>query len=156
MRLRNAEVGDIDAILEHRLAMYREMGHNDPAELAMVERVSREYLQDAIPADTFHAVLAEEDGAGIVGGGGVVVVPWPGGGFRSRPRRAWILNIYVHRDWRRRGLARAIMKALIEWCRSQEFDCVCLHASREGRPLYEQLGFVATNEMRLDLGRKLH
>jgi len=30
---------------------------------------------------------------------------------------------------------------------------VYLHASDEGRPLYESIGFDATNEMRLDLSR---
>jgi len=30
-------------------------------------------------------------------------------------------------------------------------DVVVLHASPEGRPLYEALGFAATNEMRIQL-----
>ena len=43
------------------------------------------------------------------------------------------------------------MRELVDWCRAQGFDCVCLHASDAGRPLYEQLGFQPTNEMRLNL-----
>ncbi len=42
-------------------------------------------------------------------------------------------------------------EVLITWCRLQEFDCICLHASNEGRPLYELLGFEVINEMRLNL-----
>jgi ribosomal protein S18 acetylase RimI-like enzyme len=54
-------------------------------------------------------------------------------------------------EYRRRGIARSIMRELIDRWRSQGFDCVCLHASDEGRPLYEQIGFQPTNEMRLNL-----
>jgi GNAT superfamily N-acetyltransferase len=54
-------------------------------------------------------------------------------------------------EYRRRGIARSIKRELIDWCRSQGFDCVCLHASDEGRLLYEQIGFQPTNEMRLNL-----
>ena len=43
------------------------------------------------------------------------------------------------------------MRTLIDWCRTEGFESVNLHASADGRPLYEQLGFEATNEMRLSL-----
>ena len=45
----------------------------------------------------------------------------------------------------------ALMRTLIDWCRAEGFNSVNLHASVDGRPLYEQLGFEATNEMRLGL-----
>jgi GNAT superfamily N-acetyltransferase len=64
-----------------------------------------------------------------------------------------ILNMYVEREHRRRGIARALMEKMIAWCRENGFVSVGLHASDEGRPLYEQLGFEATNEMRLKLTR---
>ena len=151
LQLRIATLDDLETILQHRLAMFRDMGHHDPRELANMERVSRDYFQDAIPEGSYYGILAEVAGAGVVGGGGVVVVPWPGSGNRSRPLRPWILNVYVQPKFRRQGIARAVMNALIGWCRSQEFDCVCLHASNDGRPVYEQLGFQPTNEMRLNL-----
>jgi hypothetical protein len=43
------------------------------------------------------------------------------------------------------------MDALIKWCRAEGFGSVSLHASPFGRPLYEQMGFLPTNEMRLFL-----
>lgn len=62
-----------------------------------------------------------------------------------------ILNMYVEKSYRRRGIARALMEKMIDWCRSEGFTQVCLHASNEGRPLYETLGFKPTTELRLDL-----
>jgi hypothetical protein len=40
---------------------------------------------------------------------------------------------------------------MIDSCRREGHAVVFLHASDEGRPLYEELGFRATNEMRLRL-----
>lgn len=131
--------------------MFHDMGHCDAGELDRMAEVSRQYFYRAVPEGAYYALLAEVEGVGVVGGGGVVVNAWPGSIGRGVPRRPWILNIYVEPAYRRQGIARKIMLALIEWCREQGFDCICLHASDQGRPLYEQLGFRPTNEMRLNL-----
>ena len=47
--------------------------------------------------------------------------------------------------------ARRLMDEMIAWCRGRRMTTVYLHASEEGRPLYESLGFTPTNEMRLRL-----
>ena len=68
-----------------------------------------------------------------------------------RARRPWVVNVYVERAWRRRGLARKLMGLMIEWTRKECYPHLLLHASHDGRPLYESMGFAATNEMRLKL-----
>lgn len=45
-------------------------------------------------------------------------------------------------------LAKLIMEHVIAGARDAGVSHLVLHASSEGRPLYEALGFVATNEMR--------
>jgi len=40
------------------------------------------------------------------------------------------------------------MKEIIAWASKTGIDSLVLHASDEGRPLYETLGFIATTEMR--------
>jgi len=42
------------------------------------------------------------------------------------------------------------MRALIAWATTRGVHWISLHASAEGRPLYEKLGFVPANEMRRD------
>ncbi|HEV2966428.1 MAG TPA: GNAT family N-acetyltransferase, partial [Chthoniobacterales bacterium] len=63
-------------------------------------------------------------------------------------RQASIQNVYTEPQWRRRGLAALLIKRIIEWTRAQGIESVVLHASKEGRALYERLGFIATTEMR--------
>jgi len=60
-----------------------------------------------------------------------------------------ILNVFTEPEFRKRGIARQVMLAILAWVRQQGLRSVNLHASKEGRTLYEKLGFEATNEMRL-------
>ena len=52
---------------------------------------------------------------------------------------------------RRRGLGRRIVEAILAWGRANGITRFTLHASNDGRPLYERYGFRPTNEMRLTL-----
>ena len=60
-----------------------------------------------------------------------------------------ILNVYTELEFRKRGIARQIMLTILAWLKQRGLRTVNLHASAEGRRLYEKLGFEATNEMRL-------
>lgn len=62
-------------------------------------------------------------------------------------REGLILNVYVEPDCRRRGIARQLMETLIDWAPSAGIVRLVLHASADGRSLYESLGFRASNEM---------
>jgi len=58
-----------------------------------------------------------------------------------------VLNVYVEHDYRRRGVARRLMEAIMAWVPSTDIVRLVLHASAEGRPLYESMEFEPTNEM---------
>ena len=61
-----------------------------------------------------------------------------------------LINVFTEPAWRRRGVAMLLMKRAIDWSREQRIDRLILHASDAGRPLYAKMGFVSTNEMRLE------
>jgi GNAT superfamily N-acetyltransferase len=84
-------------------------------------------------------------------GGAVLLSPWPSHTYDGECRRATILNVYTYPEFRRRGIARQLMGTMIDWCRDQGLAVVYLHASPDGRPLYEALGFEPTAEMRFKL-----
>jgi GNAT superfamily N-acetyltransferase len=88
----------------------------------------------------------------IVGGAGVQLQP-----ILPRPvdvrtigegRQGVIVNVFTEPQWRRRGIARLLIKEILTWSKSEQIDRLVLHASDEGRSIYEKLGFVASNEMR--------
>jgi GNAT superfamily N-acetyltransferase len=63
-------------------------------------------------------------------------------------RQAIIQNVFTQPEWRRRGLAALLIERIIDWTRKNGIDSLVLHASDEGRALYERLGFIPTTEMR--------
>lgn len=151
IRIRRACAEDLEHILHHRLGMFEEMGFRDAEALNEVEGVSREYFTEALRAGTYLGWMAEDSNGQVVGGGGIVVAEWPGYPGEKHAKRAWILNMYTEPRARRYGVARKLMQAMVEWCRSEGYGSVSLHASAAGRPLYESMEFQPTNEMSLKL-----
>ena len=120
---------------------------------------ARAYFTQAVADGRYAGWVAElDDGSGeIVGGAGLQLrelLPRPDAarGRLVRGPQGLVLNVYTEPAWRRRGVADALMRELLRWCRGNGIDSVVLHASAEGRPLYERLGFAPTNEMRYDGG----
>jgi GNAT superfamily N-acetyltransferase len=148
--IREAGVEDAAVILHHRRSMFRDMGEGTVEELDAMATITGPWLTQALVDGSYRGWLAV-DGERVVGGGGVLLCSWPASPKDPFLRRAIILNVYTELEYRQRGIARRIMKTIVEWVRKQGFASVSLHASDEGRHLYEQFGFVATNEMRLRL-----
>jgi ribosomal protein S18 acetylase RimI-like enzyme len=148
--IREATTDDIPEILRQRRAMYEDMDYKDSEALAAMVATSAAYLSEAVPAGSFRAWLAVS-GKRVVGGGAILISPWPSHPCDGQCRRATILNVYTDPDHRKRGIGCQLMHTMIDWCRRENFAFVSLHASKNGRHLYESLGFEPTNEMRLNL-----
>lgn len=63
----------------------------------------------------------------------------------------YIWGVYVEAPYRRRGIGQQLTERAVDCLRSQNCTHALLHASPWGKPVYEQLGFVPSNEMRLEL-----
>lgn len=63
----------------------------------------------------------------------------------------YLMSMYTEKEYRRKGVAKMIVQTALEWCREHGYGRVVLHASNEGRQLYESFGFEPSNEMRLRL-----
>lgn len=55
---------------------------------------------------------------------------------------AWIGMVLVLPEYRRRGIARALLAHALDWCDRRGVECIKLDATEMGRPLYLQAGFV--------------
>jgi GNAT superfamily N-acetyltransferase len=150
--IREAGPGDLETILHHRRSMFRDMGEGSAEELDRMVDVARPWLERASADGSYHHWLAINRSGQVAGGGGVLLSPWPANPKDACTERAVILNVYTESEFRRRGVARLIMQVILEWVRAYGLRAVNLHASNEGRALYEKLGFVQTNEMRLRYG----
>jgi len=149
--LRQATVADATVLAMHRRSMFRDMGYQDEATLDSMLAKFRPWLEAKMTSGDYLAWLAISTGDSVVAGAGLWLMDWPAHMLGASTRRGNILNVYTEPEYRRRGLARSLMEAALDWCRSNAIDLVVLHASPEGRGLYESLGFQASNEMRIKL-----
>jgi len=147
--IREAGPSDSAIILHHRRSMFRDMGEGTVEELDRMVEVARPWLARALADSSYRHWLALDSSGRVVGGGGVLLCPWPANPKDPCTERAVILNVYTEPEFRKRGIARQVMRTILDWIKQQGLRSVNLHASDEGRPLYERLGFESTNEMRL-------
>ena len=147
--IREAAPSESAIILHHRRSMFRDMGEGTVEELDRMVEVAGPWLARALADGSYRHWLALDGSGRVAGGGGVLMCPWPANPKDPCTERAVILNVYTEPEFRKRGIARQIMLTILERLKEQGLRAVNLHASAEGRPLYEKLGFEATNEMRL-------
>ncbi len=129
--------------------MFRDMGEGTAKELDRMVKVATPWLTQAMADGSYRHWLALDASGCVAGGGGLLLSPWPANPQDPRTHRAVILNVYTEPEFRRRGIARQLVSTILDWAKAQGFRAVNLHASAEGRSLYEKLGFEPTNEMRL-------
>jgi GNAT superfamily N-acetyltransferase len=148
--IRPARPDEVAMVLHHRRQMFTDMGGYDKGALDEMERAAQTVFTEALRTGTYRGWFAETDGR-VVAGGGVLLVPFQPSPGEPRPTRCFIVNVYTEPGYRRRGLARRVMEEMVAWCRAQGYSGVSLHAADAARPLYESMGFLPTNEMRLKL-----
>lgn len=149
MNLRKATASELEIVLHHRRQMFLDMGMTGDYERADLQ--SREFFGHALVEGNYHGWFCEDTEGAVVAGGGIILLAYHPSPRDAQARRPFVVNVYVEPQWRRRGLARQLMDVMMEWSRGQGYANLFLHASEEGRSLYESLGFAPTNEMRLTL-----
>ena len=167
MTIRRAtlEGSDLDSIVHHRRAMFRDMGYRDEDALDRMGARFRPWLKRKMEAGEYLAWFALSPDSSIAAGIGLWLMDWPphmavagtphmaaGASPHMAVASSWranILNVYTEPVHRRQGMARTLMQIAIEWCAANQIGAVILHASADGSALYASLGFTPTNEMRL-------
>ena len=151
IKIRVATPNDLAAIVRHRRNMFRDDLGSSAVALNAMERTSAPYIERGLREGWYHGWLAMDSGRAVAGAG-IIVYDWP-----SNPRapeqtqRAYLLNVYTESAFRGRGIARRLVSRAISWARRNGFSALWLHACKAGHPIYSSMGFVPTNEMKLQL-----
>ena len=147
--IRRETPDDVSLIVHHRRAMFEDMRMGSLKQHDTMDARFEPWLRAQLAAGSYLGWFAEVDGV-VAAGVGLWIMDWPPGPLNPSNRRAYVLNVYTEPPYRGRGLASQLMRTLLAYCREQGFPAVALHASIFGRPLYEGLGFLPTNEMRVE------
>jgi GNAT superfamily N-acetyltransferase len=144
--IRKATVSDVPALFHHRVGMFTDMG------MQFDHRALSAFVPGPATRSRVSCITAGSPGRRTERRRRrqVTLLPWPPA-WDLGGRLAFVYNVYTEHAHRRRGIAWRLMEALHAWCRANGIEVVALHASDDGRPLYEKMGYQAANEMRLQL-----
>jgi GNAT superfamily N-acetyltransferase len=152
--IRLATAADSQLLATQRVLMFRDMGRTTPEIEPPLLESCASYFAAALASGEYVGWIAELTASPhtAIGGAGVQFRPLlprtdPSGQLLLVGREGLILNVYVDHAHRRRGVARRLMDTLIRWAPGVGIVRLVLHASPDGRHLYESLGFLASNEM---------
>jgi RimJ/RimL family protein N-acetyltransferase len=155
--IRRAAVDDAPVIARHRARMFQDMGEISAETFDEFLAASQRWTQCAIASGEYLGWLASarEQPDVIIAGAGVQLRQTPPHPCRpprdgqfGKGRHAIVLNVFTEPEWRKRGVGLQLMEDVLRWARAEKLDRLVLHASEQGRSLYERMGFIATNEMR--------
>ena len=143
MEYRVTDANDIDMLMDVRLSMLRIV--NDlPADYIFDDELvvsSRRYFLEGDQT----TVVAVNDGRCVACASMSYIEIMPTFSHTSG-KRAHLMNVYTEKDYRRRGIARQLVNMLIEDARVHGATEISLDATESGRPLYESVGFKASEE----------
>jgi ribosomal protein S18 acetylase RimI-like enzyme len=140
MEIRRAVPADTPELVRLRQVMFDALfGVMDTS--AGWEGSCAEVLERGLADGSFVAFVVDDlDGGLAACGVGMVAARLPGPGNLSG-RYGYIQSMATDPEYRRKGLARGILDALLAWFAAEGVDAVDLHASVEGEPLYRSKGF---------------
>lgn len=146
LTFRKATVDDIDLLTKTRIEVLRAANRlPDDTDMGDVEKQSRLYYEKAL-RDGTHTACLVFDRDRWVGAGGISyyqVMPT----YRNPSgNKAYIMNMYTHPEYRRRGIAFRMLDLLVEDASSKQIAFISLEATAMGRPLYEKYGFVPMDD----------
>jgi len=145
--------------------IYRKATSNDIE--ALVEIRKKQLIDEGIEPsididkelfDFFHIKLNDgslvewvvEDGEEIVATAAIVFYQFPPTYTNKTGWKGYITNMYTAANYRKRGIATALLERLVEEAKARKVKKIWLGASTLGRPVYERFGFKDTGEW-LDL-----
>jgi GNAT superfamily N-acetyltransferase len=147
---RFAGPADIPALVQLRLDFLTE-GGQDVARARWLPRALRAYFSKNLASGAFIAAIAETAGV-IVATGGMIYHRIPPSVKNPTGLSAYIMNVYVMPEFRRRGLATKLLKMLA--ARAKKAGCISvqLHFWKGRRALYAKAGYLPVKtEMKLKL-----
>jgi ribosomal protein S18 acetylase RimI-like enzyme len=152
-RVREAGVADLEALIDTRVALFRDLGQG-PLESAVSEFRDRcrEIMADLLRDGRAAAWLAVTREDAVRGAAILLEYPRLPSPRNLRTREGYALSVYVAPEARRQGVASTLMAAAIEEARRRGLARIRLHATPQGSGVYERLGFTRRDdEMELEL-----
>jgi GNAT superfamily N-acetyltransferase len=142
--IRVATVEDLPRIVQMKLEMFREAGHEGLLARDAGDLVLADYRRLYELGLARHFVAHAGELVGMAGAFLKSDIPFR---YFETPTYGFIGDVYTDPGLRRRQVAEHLSRLALDWLWSKEVKMVRLLASDAGRALYEKLGFQTSDEM---------
>lgn len=140
---------DLELICQQRERIFRESNAPGRTEEILATQTAhfRPWLAQRLREKSYFGYIVEDAGKPVAGIG-LMLIDWPPGpSHPTSDKRGYVLNVFVEPSHRRKGLAAILMELADRDFAARGASYAVLHSTRMGRPLYEKIGWNATNEM---------
>jgi GNAT superfamily N-acetyltransferase len=136
---RAASAADVDEVVRLSALMYASIGQD--VTRPEWRRAAREHFLTRLGRDLIVYVVDHPDRSGLAASAAATVATRLPAPNNVTAHAAYVQWVATDHDVRRRGYAREVMQALVDWYDNHGVPVIELHATPEGEPLYRELGF---------------
>lgn len=147
--IREANMGDIHAIVELKLKIFDESGHIHLLSKSAYQDILNKY--NSLYKDNIAQHFVIEQNNQIIACAGAFLkndMPYC---FFNQPIYGFVGDVYTLPNYRRQGYSHLLMNEVIDWFKTKGVNTIRLLASSQARNMYVELGFNTTDEMVLIL-----
>jgi GNAT superfamily N-acetyltransferase len=145
MKKRLAEIKDIPILVELRKQQLADEGLPTISNINLdIDEQLTDYYTSAIGDGSFISWVMENDGE-LIATSGVCFYDLPPNYSNLTGRTAYITNMYTKPDYRNKGIAAELLNTVIGEAKSRGYKVIRLHASAQGKSIYEKAGFSDTD-----------
>lgn len=138
MNYRKANIEDVNQLVELRKKqLIDEGGYSDNN----IDDELEKYFSSCIINGNLIVWLATED-EHIIGTCGVCFFQYPPSFSNVTGKIAYITNVYTRNEYRNQGIETKLLELVNEEIKNKGCKFARLHASLQGKKLYEKIGFV--------------
>lgn len=137
---------DIQILVEHRILMALELNGEQPLDAVNALKIQMtNYFTKATENKSCISIIAkcEDEVAGI---GSIHLREMPGNFKNPSGKWGYIMNMYTVPKFRRNGICKGVLNALVDEAKKIGITAFELHASKAGELVYKQNGFKLHSE----------
>ncbi len=147
LEIKNVGMENIDLIVKWRMELIKNDVFNnkekniDDDNFDRLQKNTKEYYKKNLCSGNHIMCLAFCDGAVAACGGACIhdeIPSWT----NLNGKCGYIMNIYTKPEYRKKGIATAVVKHLINELKSLGIQKIYLRATKMGKSVYEKIGFT--------------